>query len=229
MSSAWIAKDVSVDQTFKGEAGHIGSRLQVGADSDAQMFIDIDYNGSLRKGTIVVVAGRWLLTQGFTPEPGFEMQSVDQVVLNSQLVTALLDAALPMGAPAARTAIHLRHSDTSQPIRVATASASGQYGAPWNVDGTVSVSAPGAPANYHLSFTFSNAGRPVTTILDGSVSNAAAVPIADSMTLEGWSVYKMGSYERALSDGSRKVDYGARPVTPAASTVGELRKLGDER
>jgi hypothetical protein len=218
---AWIPKDISVDQTFQGEAGHIGSRLEVGAGSDAQMFIDIDYNGSLKKGTILMLDGRWFLTQGFTPEPGFEMDTVDQVVLNSQLVTALLNAALPTGAPAARTAVRVNHSDTSEPVRVATASASAQYGTPWHVDGTVSVSAAGAPANYHLAFTFVNAGRAVTTILDGSVANSTVLAIPDSTPLKDWSVYKIGSDEKS--------GYGAKPVTTRASTVGELRKLGDGR
>lgn len=218
---AWSPKDISVEQTFQGEGGHIGSRLEVGAGSDAQMFIDIDYNGSQKKGTILMLDGRWFLTQGFTPDPGFEMNAVDQVVLNSQLVTALLNAALPAGAPAAHTAIRVKHSDTSQPIRVATASASAQYGTPWQVDGTVSLSAPGAPVNYHLSFTFMNAGRAITTNLDGSVANSSAFTIAESMPLTGWGVYKMGS------DG--KAGYRARLVTPKASTVGELRKLGEQR
>jgi hypothetical protein len=228
-NSAWVATDIRVDQTIKGEAGHIATRLEVGTLNDARMSIDIDFNGSQKKGTIILIGGRWMLTQGFTPDPGFEIDVLDQVALNSQLIIGVLNAALPNGPPAGRTGIRVKHSDTSEPIRVGTASASAQFGPPWSVDGTVEVASVGAPAVYHLTLTFSNAGRATTTVLNGSLANpGTALSIPDSMPLKGWKVYRVGPYPQPSPGGGTKSDYGARPANPQASTVGELRQLGDK-
>jgi hypothetical protein len=176
-------------------------------------------------GAIILVAGRWMLTRGFTPAPGAEIDEMDTAALTSQLVIKLLEAALPNGPPAPGSPRHVSFSEKANPIEVATTSASGEYGPPWSIDGTVTVQAPGAVATYRLLFNFSAGGRPVSMKLAGSVAETSTlVNVPDSMALSGWTIHKVGPYQQQMSDGT-KLDYGARSQALKATTVGELRKL----
>jgi hypothetical protein len=223
--SVWVAKDISVIQTVPGQDGAANTRLEIGANGDARITVDIRDGSSRTKGTIILVAGRWMLTQGFTPTPGAEIDSMDIAGLNSQLVMKLLESGLSQGPPIPGLPQHVAYSEKTNPIKVATSSASGQYGSPWTVDGTVTVESSGAPASYQLSFTFTNHGRPVTMNLAGSVADpGTVVSFPDSMKLDGWTIHKIGPYQQQYPGGTT-LDYGARPQTPKAATVGELRKL----
>jgi len=177
------------------------------------------------KGTILLIGGRWMLTQGFSPKAGEEIDNMDVAALNSQLVIALLNASLPKGPPVPGSPHRVLLAEKTKAIQVATNSASGNYSAPWKVEGTVTVMAQTGPAAYHLSFTFLADGRPVTLDLTGFVSTPG-IPVSfpDSMALAGWEIHKIGPYQEKLPDGT-KFDYGARPHSPKATTVGELRQL----
>jgi len=223
--AVWVAKDVSVVLTMPGQDGAANTRLEVGANGDARITVDIREGSSRTKGTIVLIAGRWMLTQGFAPTPGAEIDEMDAAALTSQLVMKLLAAGLPKGPPAPGSPQHVSFSEKANPIQVATTSASGEYGPPWSIDGTVSVKAPGAPATYRFLFTFSDQGRAMTMNLVGSVADSSPpVSFPDSMTLSEWTIHRIGSYQQQLPDGT-KFDYGARPQTPKVTSVGELRKL----
>src|SRR5579863_4228663 len=150
---AWVARDISVIQTEPGQDGSLNTRLEIGANGDARITVDIRDDRSRTKGTIILIGGRWMLTQGFTPTPGAEIDSMDVAGLNSQLVMKLLESALPNGPPIPGPPQHVAYSDETNPITVATSSASGQYGTPWAVAGTVTVESSGAAASYKLSFT----------------------------------------------------------------------------
>src|SRR4029077_8817561 len=102
------------------------------------------------------------------------------------LVVALLNAAAPKGPSAPGPPQRVLFSEKSNPIRVTTQSASGEYNPPWKVEGTITVAATAAPATYHLSFTFSAEGQPVTLDLAGSIGTPSPpVLFPDSMTLAG--------------------------------------------
>jgi hypothetical protein len=224
-AAGWGAKDISVVETVPGQKGSADTRLEVGSHGDARITVDM-HDGDLRtKGTILLVGGRWMLTQGFTPKPGEEIDLMDEAALNSQLVVALLNAALPKGPPEAGLSRRVQFTEKTKPIQVATTSASGEYSPPWKVEGTVHVPAPAAPATYHLSFTFSAEGRPATLDLAGSIGTPdPPISFPDSMTLAGWTIHRIGPYQEQLPDGTN-LDYGARPQSPKAATIGELRKL----
>src|SRR5262249_29499059 len=107
----------------------------------------------------------------------------------------------------------------------ATSSASGCYSAPRKVEGTVGVADALAPVTYQLAFTFTDERKTMTLNLTGSVSTGTpSVVFPDSMPLVGWAIHQIGPYHEQLSDGM-KFDYGARPQTSRAATIGELRKL----
>jgi hypothetical protein len=223
--SVWVAKDISVRQTVPGQDGASNTRLEVGANGDARVTFDDREGGTHTKGTIILIAGRWMLTQGFTPTPGAEIDEMDIATLNSQLVMKLLAAGLPKGPPTPGVSRHVNYSNMANAIRVATVSASGEYGSPWSVKGTVAVQAPGAPAAYQLVFAFSDQGRTMTMNLAGSVADPSTMVLfPDSMPLSGWIIHNVGPYQERSPDGT-KFDYGARPQIPKATTIGELRKL----
>lgn len=221
----WVAKDISVVLTVPGQDGAANTRLEVGANGDARITFDIREGHSRTKGTIILIAGRWMLTQGFAPTPDAEIDEMDAAALTTQLVMRLLEAGLPKGPPTPGSPQHVSLSEKANPIQVATTSASGEYGPPWSIDGTVSVRAAGAPATYRLRFTFSDQGRATTMNLSGSVADPSPpVSFPDLMTLSEWTIHKIGPYQQQLPDGTR-YDFGARPQTPKATTVGELRML----
>ena len=224
-AAGWETRDISVVETVPGEKGSAKTRLEVGANGDARMTVDIDDDGNPTKGTILLIGGRWMLTRGFTPKQGEEIDVLDAAALNSQLVIALLSAVLPKGPPAAGSPQHVVFSEKTKAIQVSTSSASGDYNAPWKVEGTVTVPAAAAPATYHLSFTFSGDGQPVTLDLAGAVATAGApVSLPDTMLLSGWAVHRIGPYQEQLPDGT-KFDYGARSQSTMATTLGDLREL----
>ena len=224
-AAGWEAKDISVVETVPGEKGSAKTRLEVGTKGDARITVDIRDDSSPTKGTILLIGGRWMLTQGFTPKPGEEIDVLDAAALNSQLVIALLNAVLPKGPPAPGSPQRVALAEKTKSIQVSTSSASGDYSAPWKVEGTVTVPAPTGPATYHLSFTFSGEGRPVTLDLSGAVATASPpVSLPDSMPLSGWAVHWIGPYKEQMPDGT-KFDYGARPQSPKATTLGDLRNL----
>ena len=177
----------------------------------------------------MLIAGRWLLTQGFAATPGSEIRAMDVAALNSQLVILLLSAALPRGPPAPGTPQHVFVTEKNNPIRIATETASAEYNPPWTVDGTVSVSTADAPVAYHLSFTWSPSEHETTRVFSGTVANAgSAVSFPDSMKLAGWTVHEIGAHQPAAPAGGAESAGGvASPKTgsPQVATVGELRRL----
>jgi hypothetical protein len=222
---SWVAKDVSASLTVPGQQGASNTRLEVGENGDARVTFDVLEGSNHTKGTIILIAGRWMLTQGFTPTPGEEIDEMDAAALTAQLVMKLLEAGLPKGPPAPGTSRHVSYSEKTSAIKVSTTSASGEYGPPWSVNGTVTVQAPGSPANYRLNFKYSDEGHTVNMNLEGNVADTkSVVSFPDSMPLSGWTIQNVGPYQERSPDGT-KVDYGARAQIPKATTVGELRKL----
>jgi hypothetical protein len=82
-----------------GQDGATNTRLEVGADGDARIAVDIRDGSSRTKGTIILIAGRWMLTRGFLPTLGAEIDEMDTAALTTQLVMRLLEAGLPKGSP----------------------------------------------------------------------------------------------------------------------------------
>ena len=117
---------------------------------------------------------------------------------------------------------HVRAAEKNNPIRIATASRSAEYRAPWTVVGSVTVPVAEAPASYQLSFTYSEEGLARTIDFAGSVGNAKpALEFPDSMKLAGWKSRRLPSSEASSS----QPDGGMHEAPPKASTLGELRAL----
>jgi hypothetical protein len=214
-SAAWTPNDISVSQTEAVRSGVANTRFEVGPSGDARLTVDLREGGTHLKGTILLIAGRWMLTQGFAAAAGKEVGALDVATLNSQLVIVLLTAVLPNGPPAAGTPQHVRFAEKNNPIRMETASKSADYHAPWTVVGSVSVPAADAPVTYQLSFTYSQEGVARTLDFAGTVATVKSpLELPDSMKLAGWKIRRLGT------------DPGSpHPPLPTATTLGELRRL----
>ncbi len=223
--AAWAPNDISVSQSEPGQEGIASTHFEVAPNGDARIAIDRRGASTHTTGTILLIGGRWMLTQGFAASGGKEIESLDLAALSSQLVIVLLTAALPEGPPAPGPPQHVRFAEKTNPIRIATASASAEYRAPWTVAGTVAVPGAGAAANYQLSFTYSDQGVSRTIAFAGSAGNAKSpVDFPDSMKLSGWKIRALPqSPESALT--AVQPDSQARPAPPKAATLGELRQL----
>lgn len=213
-SAAWTPNDISIAQTETVRPGVANTRFEVGASGDARIAVDLRDGGTHTKGTILLIADRWMLSQGFAAA-GTEVEALDVATLSSQLVIVLLTAVLPNGPPAAGTPQHVRFAEKNNPIRMETATRSVEYRPPWTVVGSVSLPAADAPVSYQLSFTYSAEGVARTLDFAGIVATVKSpLELPDSMKLAGWKIRRLGT------------DPGAsRSPLPTVATLGELRRL----
>jgi hypothetical protein len=224
-TAAWSPNDISVSQSVPGQAGSASSRFEIAQTGDARITVDRRDGSTHATGTVLLIGGRWMITQGFAASPGKEVESLDLAVLNSQLVVVLLTAALPNGPPAPGPPQHVRFAEKTNPIRIATASTSAEYLAPWTVVGTVTVPAAEAPPAYQLSFTYSDQGVSRTVDFAGNAGKAKSpLEVPDSMRLAGWKIRRLPqSPQQSLNPAGP--ESAALPAIPKAATVGELRQL----
>jgi hypothetical protein len=213
-----------VSQTDPGQPGSSSTHFEVAANGDARIAVELRAGGTHTTGTILLIGGRWMLTQGFTSKGAKEIEALDVAALNSQLVIVLLTAVLPGGRPAPSPAQHLRFAEKANPIRIATASTSAEYLAPWTVTGSVTVPDADAPATYQLSFTYSDQGVARTIDFAGSVGNTKSpVDLPDSMKLAGWKITRLSMTSESSASGVQP-DAGAHRALPKVATLGELRQ-----
>jgi hypothetical protein len=221
-SAAWTPNDISVSRTVAGQLESAGTHFEIGANGDARITVDLRTEGMRTRGTILLINGRWMLAQGFTGAAGREIEALDAAALNSQLVIVLLTAALPNGPPAPGAPQHVRVAEKNNPIKIATASRSAEYLAPWTVVGSVTVPVAEAPASYQFSFTYSEEGLARTIDFAGSVGNLKSpLEFPDSMKLAGWKIHRLPSPEGSSSH----PEEAAHRATTRAATLGELRAL----
>ena len=224
-AAAWSPDDIHVSRSSPGQPGSAGSHFEIAQNGDARITIERREESTHATGTIVLIGGRWMLTQGFAAAPGKELESLDLAVLNSQLVVVLLTAALPDGPPPAGPPQHVRFVEKTSPIRIATATSATEYLAPWTVVGSVTVPAADAEATYQLSFTYSDQGLSRTMDFAGSVGKTRSpLDFPDSMKLAGWKIRRL---PQSLESSLAAADPGSAPHAGAAqpATLGKLRQL----
>ena len=224
-ASAWSPDDIHVSRSIPGQPGSATSHFEIAQNGDARITIERREGSMHATGTIVLIGGRWMLTQGFAAAPGKELESLDLAVLNSQLVVVLLTAVLPDGPPPAGAPQHVRFVEKTNPIRIATATSATEYLAPWTVVGTVTVPTADAEATYQLSFTYSDQGLARTMDFTGSVGNARSpLDFPDSMKLAGWKIHRL---PQSLESSLTAADPGSapHPGAPPPDTLGKLRQL----
>jgi hypothetical protein len=221
--AAWTPNDISVTESVGGQE-RASTRFEVGANGDARVAVSLHDGAVHTAGTILLIGGRWMLTRGFTASPAKAVGALDVAALNSQLVIVLLTAVLPNGPPAKGAPPQVHFEEKARRIRIATATATGEYDAPWSVEGTASTPAADASTSFRLTFTCSDRGRASTTVFAGNVDNSQPpVQLPDSMKLAGWTLRRIGAPLATAAGATPEPGAGSPQHKPA--TVGELRKL----
>src|SRR5215469_1955186 len=62
-ATAWAANNIRVSQSETGRAGSTNTHFEVAADGDARIAIERREDGTHISGTILLIGGRWMLTQ----------------------------------------------------------------------------------------------------------------------------------------------------------------------
>ncbi len=217
----WQPSVIDITKTVIGHPDQLFTKLEMAPNGDARVTYETTDGESPQAGTILVISGRWMLVKGLNLEKGREIDLLDIASLNSQLLLTLLSKSLPNGPPAAGDAQEISFTEEVEPIQVSTSSASGVYPAPWSVTGNARALS-NSTVTYSIDFNVKRGDVP-TMHLEGAVSTpSAAIELSDSMSLTGWTVYKIGPYEEQTSQGT-VLDYGAKASAVTAKTLGELR------
>jgi hypothetical protein len=187
------------------------------ASGDFQMDIDVTDTAKPRHGTIMMIAGRVMLSKGLTLTPGSELGALDQPLLMYAVLSSTLNRVLPAGPDAPVPRQKISHVDTSVGISYASANAHGYIPPPWSVEGSL------RPTN-NRSFEFDlilkwSAGskQPVALNLKGTLQRQSDFHLDDDMEVEvdNFSVFNLESQSGG---------YTAKAMTNPPKTIGEIRR-----
>jgi hypothetical protein len=181
-------------------------------------------DNAIKKGKILLIGGRVLALEGNLATPGYEIDALDSLVLLYQYVVRLLSAALPGGPLDITGARAIDFADDKHGIRIGTLSASGFIAPPWRVKGSVNASAPDV-VEYDLALTSADKEKPGgqrSLNFSGRLSKIATARLDDSITLDGWTLFWVGPYEKKVAGGTI-YDYGATPAPELHKSVGAIR------
>jgi hypothetical protein len=159
--------------------------------------IDLDTPGpkGRTKGTMMLVGGQAIAVKGFTPEPGFELDTLDAAILNLKILTSLLDAALPGGPSALKGKQVLTARDEKMPVVASTPTATARFNAPWALQGSVERVDAGN-ISFQLELDVPGGDKPADRArwtLSGTAGGSLKGRVLDNKTgLAGWTAYTIG-------------------------------------
>jgi hypothetical protein len=226
--SAWaVFTRITLTQSAAGSGESVdwmGSFDQKTLDASIQ----IATHGSKEpmNGTVALVGGYVMMTEGLKLEPGYEIDALDAPVLSMRLVMILLSRVFPGGPDQVVGTKQIDRMDKVG-VQFATPSASGYIPPPWRLKGRASRLADGAVAfDMALSYSSEEQSKPkssATMILKGELARLDRPVFRDADSLEGWTTYGVGA-QQAKKGGGAILDYGASPqTTERFKTVGDVR------
>lgn len=222
--AAWFNMNAAVVEISSGgDDDYEKYEYELTPSSDARIKILYKDKGSLVSSTLMLISGQ-LLTAGAPLAPGYEIDSLDKPVLTLQLVNKLLAYATKITPEKIKEKIKIDVSESSESIRVDTTSASGDYHAPWSLQGFV-IPLAGLSIAFELSFSFSGeSGQKITLDYHGQWQRKDPPPeFPDSISLVGWKLYTIGLITRKQEDNT-VVDYGATPKEQTFTTLRDFRQ-----
>ena len=170
-------------------------------------------------GSLMLISGNRMLTKDVPIEPGAEIDALDGPVLQARLALELLSRAAPGGPATLASAQAINVSDAKDSIKINTASAGGEFPAPWTLKGTVKPDGSGSV----FELTFSCAGFKEPMKMSGTwVVRAIPLELPDTLSIQGWRVFSLGPYSKRDSSGTI-YDYGAQEIRKKFRTLGEVR------
>jgi hypothetical protein len=149
-NTAFDTFDIKVPGTKHGDSAHW--RIEASSMThDTKITVDQTESGKRTRGTLAMVAGRVLITNGLELEQGYEIDAVDGPFLYTILTAQLLGRAFPNGPDMLKGTRRVNVTELRDGIRIGTPSASADFAAPWTVVGTASKEKSGASDSIYVS------------------------------------------------------------------------------
>lgn len=182
-------------------------------------------------GRILLVSGQAMVVQGMDLDAEYAIDAIDMPAFHFQLLYGILEALFPEGPESVSREQPVEFAESDDAIEVGTASATGEFAAPWFVKGTVSADEH-RTVGYDLTFTFTVDPAEAMTFtlhLKGQwIGETQQDTIGDDFAIAGWDVYEVGP-QVADVEGGTVADFSARPTNETYRTVGELRNALADR
>jgi hypothetical protein len=216
---------ITVKVPPKGESGTW--KIRTFADP-ADVLVDMDTPGpkGRTKGSVLLVGGAGLAAKGFTPERGFEVDSLDAAIVNLKVLTKLLDAVAPAGPASIKGRQAVSAAEAKAPIVAETPSANARFNAPWSIKGTVER-VDAATVAFRLELETpggEKAGERVRWQFSGTASGTpAGRNLDESMSLAGWSAYALGNSKPTKAQSHSVLRFRATALPGPYATVKDLR------
>jgi len=188
--------------------------------NDARIEVSGKSDGKSHTGSLMIVSGNRMLARNVPMERGMEIDALDGPVLQVRLALELLGRAFPGGPTSVTTSRTVDVTERKESIKVNTASAGGEYPAPWTLKG----SGKEEDSRKVFDLVFRCAGVEQVINLKGSWrAKKVQDELPDSLSVTGWRVFAIGPYSR--QDGGGTIyDYGAQEIRKTFRTLGEVRQ-----
>jgi hypothetical protein len=182
---------------------------------DFQLDVDLADPARAQHGTIMMVAGRVMLSKGLTLPPGAALSALDRPLLMYALLSATLSRVLPAGPGATVSPQKISHVDTSVGMSYATAGAKGYVPPPWSVEGSLRPTGNRSFAfDLILKWSASQSGGAMALALQGTLQHPSDFHLDDSMEVTGFDVFSL-EYQSG---------YVAKPMNDPPKTIGDIRR-----
>jgi hypothetical protein len=226
-AASWLAGNrINLKVASSNEPSSVDYGFLMAPNGDMQIDISEHSAKEGSSGTILLISGRVMATQGLKLEPGYEIDTVDGAGLSWQLASQLLERGAPGDPRSLKQPVQIDILEKRDSISVGTTSASGSYPPPWTAKGTVKPAGLGRVA-FDVTFGFRDPGLPQRAFelrYSGTWEQAQPPPrIDDSRSLTNWTIHWIGPTHRSDARG-QILDYGASPTQDQYATVGDLRK-----
>lgn len=174
---------------------------------------------------LLLVNGRALAVRGAIPVQREVLDLVDDVMLNQQLATRLLQQASPLGPELVIAPQPVQVDESGDAISIETTNTTRSYYPPWKLRGQLRRETADS-VGFDLQFNAQPAGAATRTekyALSGIwQQQSPAKQIPDDFSLQGWSVYRIRVGTRSVGDISMAA-YVTTPDSRRYQTLGELR------
>lgn len=201
--------------------GAVTVLYEISGNQDLRITIVSEEKGKKEVGELMLINGQsqWMVTRNVPLEKGYEIDALDDVVLNLKLALELLRAAAPGGPTGIRQKTTFDVKENRRSIAVNTASASGGLEAPWTLHAVIEPTS----ADQWSFDLLAKHGEVIH--MSGTWQKETTPPtFGNDIALDGWQIFGIGPTKTTNENGTI-LDYGAQASPRRPKTLGELRKM----
>lgn len=220
--SPWLlANNATIRVEFAGTSERALLALSFPAPNNVLIDREHRERDSTTRGKVLFVDGQIMLTKDVELEKGREIYALDGPLLFYQLAISLLAAAFPEGPEDIKRRNIVDLEEGRRGILVETSSASGFFGAPWRMKGSVNRESQQSIA-YVFDFEFTSDGTRRALVLSGVWGSDRAESPDPDLSLKDWNVFALEP--RTIRQGGTTARrYEAVAMSPFPGTLGGLR------